>query len=131
MSFLLPALAVAFAAFCVWLTVRIVNRKERWAKWTLAAVVGLPVLYVASFGPACWMCDRDVLSERFVLWAYSPLAKATIDDYFPPSIYIWYGELFSPQYGLVPNSIWAPGALDPRRAITKLLEAEYDRRAER
>jgi hypothetical protein len=47
-------LGLMFAAFCIWLTVRIINRRERWAKWTLAAVVGLPVLYVASFGPACW-----------------------------------------------------------------------------
>jgi hypothetical protein len=46
-TILLSTLAVAFAAFCVWLTVRIVNRRERWAKWTLAVVVGLPVLYVA------------------------------------------------------------------------------------
>ena len=45
--------AVAFAAICVWLTVRVVNRRERWAKRTLATVVGLPLLYVASFGPMC------------------------------------------------------------------------------
>ena len=51
----LPALGVAFGAFCVWLTVRIVNRRERWAKWTLAGLIlGLPVLYVGSFGPVCW-----------------------------------------------------------------------------
>lgn len=54
MPLTLPNLAVAFAAFCVWLAVRVINRKERWAKWTLIAVLGLPVLYVASFGPACW-----------------------------------------------------------------------------
>src|SRR5665213_6235 len=54
MTILLSALAVAFAAFCVWLMVRIINRRERWAKWTLAAAVGLPTLYVAGFGPACW-----------------------------------------------------------------------------
>ena len=40
MTIFLPTLAVAFAAFCVWLVVRIVNRRERWAKWTLAVVVG-------------------------------------------------------------------------------------------
>src|SRR5262245_7492771 len=55
MAIVLATLAVAFAAFCVWLTVRIANRKERWAKWTLAGVVGMPVLYVASFGPVCWI----------------------------------------------------------------------------
>ncbi len=55
MPILLPALTAAFAAFCVWLTVRIVNRGERWAKRLLALAVSLPVLYVASFGPACWL----------------------------------------------------------------------------
>ncbi len=29
--------AVAFAAFCVWLAVRLVNRRERWTKWTAVA----------------------------------------------------------------------------------------------
>jgi hypothetical protein len=55
MSIVLPVLAVTFAACCVWLGVRIFNRRERWAKWTLAAVVCTPMLYVASFGPACWL----------------------------------------------------------------------------
>jgi len=50
MSIVLPALAVAFAAFCIWLALRIVNRRERWAKWTLAVVVGLPIeAYVGSY----------------------------------------------------------------------------------
>jgi hypothetical protein len=34
MTIVLPALAIAFAAFCVWLAVRVYNRRERWAKWT-------------------------------------------------------------------------------------------------
>jgi len=47
---------IVVAAFCVWLAVRIFNRRERWAKWTLAGLVlGLPLLYVLSFGPACWL----------------------------------------------------------------------------
>jgi len=53
MRIVLPTLGVAFTAAVVWLMVRIINRRERWAKWTLAAMVGLPVLYIASFGPAC------------------------------------------------------------------------------
>jgi hypothetical protein len=32
MVLVLSIFGVSFAAFCVWLTVRIVNRKERWAK---------------------------------------------------------------------------------------------------
>jgi hypothetical protein len=38
MMILIAVLAFAFAAFCVWLTVRIVNRRERWAKWTAAGL---------------------------------------------------------------------------------------------
>jgi hypothetical protein len=59
MTILLPAVATAFATFCIWLTVRIVNRRERWAKSMLAAVVGLAVLYVASFGPVVWATTWD------------------------------------------------------------------------
>jgi hypothetical protein len=58
MDVLLPALAFAGAAFCVWLTVRIINRRERWAKWTLAVAVALPLLYVLSIGPAAGALNR-------------------------------------------------------------------------
>ena len=55
MEVLVEILGVALAAFCVWLTVRIVNRRERWAKCALAGtIIGVPALYVLSFGPACW-----------------------------------------------------------------------------
>jgi len=59
---ILPALSVAFAACCVWLTVRIVNRRERWAKWTLAAVLGVPLLYVVSLAPL-FMLEAQVPIE--------------------------------------------------------------------
>jgi len=70
MTSLFPAIAVASAAFCVWLTVRIVNRREKWAKWALAAMAGVPLMYVASFGPLCWVLAipadefRQRLNER-------------------------------------------------------------------
>jgi hypothetical protein len=41
MSILIPALAVAFAAFCVWLGVRVYNRRERWAKWTAVGLTSI------------------------------------------------------------------------------------------
>lgn len=66
MSIILPVLAVAFAAFAVWLFVRIVNRRERWAKWT-ALAIGLPMLYLLGIGPVArfardswpgnWRCE--------------------------------------------------------------------------
>src|SRR6185503_7212564 len=78
MSLVLPTLAILFAAFCVWLTVRIVNRRERWAKWTLAGVVGVPVLYVASSGPACWLISRSSDEVLIVPRFYSPIGSMAV-----------------------------------------------------
>src|SRR5580765_999977 len=77
MIVLLSTSAVAFAAFCVWLAVRIINRRERWAKWTLAAtIIGTPVLYVASFGPACWITSRVAEPHPIFNTVYTPLCTA-------------------------------------------------------
>jgi lipoprotein signal peptidase len=40
MSIVIPVLAVAFAAFFAWLTMRLINRRERWAI-QLAFVAGI------------------------------------------------------------------------------------------
>src|SRR5579885_3189250 len=51
MALALLIFGVAFAAFSTWLTVRIVNHHERWAKRTLAALLGVPLVSVASLAP--------------------------------------------------------------------------------
>jgi hypothetical protein len=97
MTILLPALAVAFAAFCVWLTVRIVNRHERWAKWTLTTFIGLPSLYVLSFGPACWLSDRGHIPIANVGELYQPVTIAMVQ--FPDTVGAAtrsYGTICSP-----------------------------------
>ena len=85
MALALAIFGVTFAAFCVWLTVRIINRRERWAKWTAVALFGMPVLYVASFGPACW-------------WLSAPsdigLGNA-LDTVSAPTVYAPIGEIAS------------------------------------
>jgi hypothetical protein len=73
MEIALATFGATFTASCVWLGVRIVNRRERWAKWTLAAAVGLPTLYVASFGPACWISTRLQPSGEIISTVYSPI----------------------------------------------------------
>ena len=50
---IINAIGTAFAGFCMWLAVRIFNRREKWAKRTAMALVTVPVLYVLSFGPVC------------------------------------------------------------------------------
>lgn len=78
MDVAVPIIGIAFAAFCIWLLVRIVNRRERWAKWTaVGLVIGLPVLYVLSFGPACWATSQPrplVNPPQNWMFIYLPLS---------------------------------------------------------
>jgi hypothetical protein len=75
MSILLPTLFAGFAGACIWLGVRYFNRRDRWAKWTLVLVLSLPTLYVASFGPACWITSRLDYGTSLVPIVYRPLIR--------------------------------------------------------
>lgn len=76
MALAFAIVGVALAAFCVWLGVRIVNRHERWAKWMAVAIACSPVLYVLSFGPACWIVSRTDCGHAVVTEAYRPISSA-------------------------------------------------------
>jgi hypothetical protein len=74
----MPVIGVAFTAFCVWLGVRIVNRRERWAKWT-AGAVALSVLYVLAFSPLHLLYHSVAMpnwAKGLMLIAYYPLDAA-------------------------------------------------------
>lgn len=93
MAIALLAAGSAIAAFCVWLAVRIVNRRERWAKRTLAAVIALPALYVASIGPAQWFSEYCTVYKQNPLDSgfYAPIKWGW--NYGPPVIgdaIYWY-----------------------------------------
>jgi hypothetical protein len=66
MSVFIAVLGTAFAAFVVWLAVRIVNRRERWAKRTALLLVIVPTLYVLSIGPFVWLATRRYLPDMAV-----------------------------------------------------------------
>jgi hypothetical protein len=97
MRIALPALSVLFAAICVWLGVRIFNRRERWTKW-LAATLAVPLLYIGSFGPWCWvMCRCEAIDEpNLCCWIYYPILRAWFDsgEVIDDSI-DWYANLFA------------------------------------
>jgi hypothetical protein len=81
--------AIIFTAFCVWLAVRIVNRRERWAKWTALIAVALPMVYVASFGPACWLVGDYLDASEWIIDAV-PIA------YYP---ILWSARIMRDKYG--------------------------------
>jgi len=51
------------------------DRKKPLWPWIVALVVGLPVLYVASFGPACWLTGWCELNGDWLLAAYAPIIR--------------------------------------------------------
>jgi hypothetical protein len=75
MKLLVGVLGFAFTAFCIWLTVRLINKRERWAKLVAVPTTAL-VLFVLGFGPAFWLVDLGLVSERRVAHLYGPSAPA-------------------------------------------------------
>lgn len=76
MDIALSIIGVAFAAFCVWLGIRFYNRRERWAKWTLAALAVLVLLvYPLSIGPALILTQKYP-TAKFIMAVYRPFVAA-------------------------------------------------------
>ena len=101
MAYLLPVLAVAFATFCVWLTVRTVNRRKKksgWRFWTTAALVAMFVFYPLSMGPACWLLTQEwkpdgthgVVNQVFapILWVYRN-GPQPVHDVIRGYVFLW------------------------------------------
>jgi hypothetical protein len=113
MNALFSALAVALTAFSVWLMVRLVNRRERWAKWTLVATIAIPVGYVGGFGPACWsssqplecMLDqhrrREALEPPLLLKLYTPIAQIASSESMAGCVLVQYLRLGIPDAHVV------------------------------
>lgn len=61
MTILLPALAVAYGAVCIWLIVRFINRREEWAIWTLGLIYGVPALFLIIAAAVWWYTIPPVM----------------------------------------------------------------------
>jgi hypothetical protein len=73
------------------------ERKKRTWPWIVALLISLPVVYLASFGPACWIAGRIPWMSQHLLVIYRPLDRAAWD--LPDSVsesLDWYGALFLP-----------------------------------
>jgi hypothetical protein len=82
------------------------DRKKPLWTWIVALVIGLPVLYVASFGPACWWlsskCSTPPFSdaqEASVLylpigWIYDCSVEGSPEGSWLTTAIGWYATLF-------------------------------------
>src|SRR5579863_4345750 len=87
MRFLLPVLGAVYTAFVVWLVVRIINRPDRRHRRLAALALGLPLLYVISFGPAVHVIDRGFLPRRATFRFYKSLLRNAVEDDWPMAQY--------------------------------------------
>jgi hypothetical protein len=92
--------SAAFAGFCIWLIVRIVNRRERWAKQTgVRLIVSVAIAYPLLFGPVCWIHERqDHLDTREEIGSTIALAYRPVLAYWksglPGAEFVhWYAAL--------------------------------------
>jgi len=86
------ALGVAYAAGFVWLLVRIVNRRQRWAKWTAVGLAILAPLYVLSSGPTMTLGWRSHTS-------YTPapaLGSSTVMAETQRGPGVWWAQAYAP-----------------------------------
>lgn len=80
-------MGVAFAAVCIWLTVRIINRRERWAKRTLAAVIILAYPFCA--GQLLWLGQSNWIPSGYFylpnsLKSLSEFGNGWVPIHWPP-----------------------------------------------
>ena len=50
------------------------GKKPFWP-WMVALLIGLPVLYYFSLGPACWFCERGWIAPGVVETTYEPAGR--------------------------------------------------------
>jgi hypothetical protein len=73
------------------------DRKLLWP-WIAAVLIGLPVLYVASFGPACLVFSDGLVSFDQLNYVYRPLIRLTfygpeiVQQSFRTYVRFWHGE---------------------------------------
>src|SRR5262245_17703642 len=61
--------------------------------WIAALLIGLPVLYVASFGPVCWITSPSG-DGRIVNFAYRPVIWIWDNTDLPVGEFLlWYSKL--------------------------------------
>ncbi len=82
------------------------DRKKPLWPWIAAVLIGLPVLYVASFGPACWLAARDSM-PHVIAQLYVPLIAcvAQCPDSIQKAV-IDYCEFIEPEDIEIPSGYY-------------------------
>lgn len=90
MTIVLAVLGVSFVAFAIWLTVRIFNRRERWAKRTAVGVpllmsVMYPIIYVLLMDPIWTIPYFGADWERYPIYRLHAPGDELVTTLFTPA----------------------------------------------
>ena len=93
------------------------ERKPFWP-WVAILLLGLPLMYVASFGPACWLAGRKVVPVAFVARAYPGVIRMVLMTCCHPNKPFWrivygYLRLGSERGARIPLECWHSGEMTP------------------
>jgi hypothetical protein len=69
------------------------RRNSRFGLWSTAGILILLLAYPLSFGPACWMADRGLISLDALLSAYAPLVHTMRNSESVRSPFLWYAGI--------------------------------------
>jgi hypothetical protein len=86
-------IGAAYAALCIWLGVRLFNRRERWAKWTAVALAIMPALYILSSGPMTIVGFRTRVKHTSTIL---PNGTSAIQASSETSLGKWFSIAYAP-----------------------------------
>ena len=102
------------------------DRKKSLWPWIAALLIGLPVLYVASFGPACWIVAHHGGHSSLFDHVYWPIGWCS--DERPStvlSVVKWYAMIGSPRASKIRlpcNSEMDSGLLISESSVGRFIE---------
>jgi hypothetical protein len=86
-----------YAAFMLWLGVRVVNRRERWAKWTAAGLAWFSILYPLAYGPAYFAVESGRLPDWaavLIMRPFAPLLLVAQQNVSAMEFLHWYARFW-------------------------------------
>src|SRR5262245_15672420 len=89
------------------------ERKRAFWPWVVAPLIGLPLLYIASFGPACWTVTAGKIADRPIARAYRPIVSSVHKHKTLRSAFEWYAGLFPDHHYLTIERLIDAAGLTP------------------
>jgi hypothetical protein len=92
-----------YAAACVWICVRLLNRRERWSKCVALALAVTPLLYVLSSGPISMVAFHSrVVHVPTAMPDGSSVVTATSET----ELSRWFAIAYAPLFWATEQGAW-------------------------